>query len=954
MSRVDSIRISYSDDEVKVFHEYVDKTLKNILKKNKLDLKYDIEHHPGGIVGTVPDFIIAEKSSGKWVFVIEVKRTPGSVRSIRTWDQARSYVRNNKSIHWSPTSKPYFMVTNMELSYFLCDRTDAATQFCLLKNGEELCSEFGSDATKTLSDFEAKVVPRILEHLNAQDEVYSDDMKIILDEFAGLQNALASYVNDSLRKQLQTSPKKFGFSDIKNYKSKMEEWQRLNDPRATKINYEKIAREIARDCLLRIFVYVYCRELFKAIGVHSTLKVIKTESQKELEKSIALSLNDLEKIDFSQIIKTRLIEFIPENMDSITFKIFETFLTRMQSEMANAIKENGTPTYLLNMIMENEKFYPWMEANGDGKIMTDSELADFVSTLCFDVACKEEPPSVFDPGFGTGNLLSSCYDKIKSEYPNLSHNERLSYLHGNEVDSFLGKLGVFGLIMRSPKEISNKTEIDIQMSDFFEIKKTDLGKHDIVIMNPPFLRNDNKVSDLHRKVIEEKISKTLGMKSKMAAVSQPNLFYYFVEMATKTIKNDGVGGYFIMKSALNTKNGIHLKQYLLENFEIKYVIVCPRIFFRGYKVSPCVFIGKRKDTPDQKNNVKFVRIFSPRFFISDYGFLQEKENISNGDVNMLSVPQNTLKAKDDWKKLLLSIPPFYGLFNSSKKFSPLKTTFQNVKRGELANQGDGSQFFFPWSNTKVKKSIGMIVNNIEKQFKSFGLENSRTQQNYILTKSDLTKESCLSIPKSTTIIKHKGLNNFIKKFDTNFTRPNRWQIDHMVSRSQIVIPRASRKIHAVLLNPYWNKQDVYFSSNFVCFWDCNISVKNISKDDILSFVAGFLNSSFGQMMFEVECQDREGLRKTEKGVMAEKIFVPTGDLDKCTTEINNIVEKFKKLDYGLTGLESNTSRNELDLAVAELLCKIEPNFKTHATTPKELADLSRESLIELVRDRCEI
>ena len=669
---------------------YIQNKLRDYLKNNKLCSKYEIKHHLEGIVGTIPDFVIIDKLSGKWLFVIEVKRTPGSTRSIRTWDQARSYVKNNKSIHWSPINKPYFMVTNIEVSYFLCDRADSATQFCLLKNGEEICSEFGNNANKTLSDFEMKVVPRIFEQLKNQRENYSENLKIILDEFAGLQSALSSHIAKIVKKEIQKTPKEFGFENIKNYKNKLSEWQRLNDPRTTTINYDKISREIARDCLLRIFLYEYCREMFKANNIHTSLRPIKTSSQNELEKSLQISLESLGEIDFLQIIKTRLIKFIPENLDGVSFKIIKIFLRKIQQEMTNAIKENGTPAYLLNIIIENEKFYSWSEANGDGKIMTDSELADFVSTLCFDVRSKKSIPSIYDPGSGTGNLLSSCYDKIKSTYPKLSHNKILTYLHGNELDIFLGKLGVFGLIMRSPKEISNKTEIDISLNDFFETKKQDLGKHDIVIMNPPFLRNDNKISNLQRKIIEEKIVKMLGRKSVMSSTSQPNFFYYFVESATSLLKNDGVSGYFIMASVLNTKNGIDLKQFLLNNFDIKYVIMCPRTFFRGYKVSPCIFVGIRKNNPNVKNMVKFVRVFSPKFFTSDYKSMTENQTQSNGDLRMLQVEQAKLSAKDDWKKLLLYVPSFYNIFSTSKKFAPLKTAFQNVKRGELANQGNGS------------------------------------------------------------------------------------------------------------------------------------------------------------------------------------------------------------------------------------------------------------------------
>ena len=948
----DPIKISYSDDEVKKFHPLVEEKLKDYMKKNNLDSKYALEHHPTTIVGTIPDFVIIQKNTGRWVYVIEVKRTPSNVRSVSTWDQARSYVTNNK-IKWARMSKPYFMATNIELTYFLCDRTNEPTQFCLLKKGEKSCSEFGTDATNTLKDFETRVLPRIFDDLNKQNEEYSDNLKIILDEFSSLQEELSSYISKNIQPKMDINPQKFGFDDAQEYCNKMDKWKFLNDPGSRKVDYKKIAREIARDSLLRIFIYEYCRELFKAEQINSSLKPIITKSQSNMETSIKLALQDLGKIDFVQIIKTRVVNFVPENMDGSTFKYLEEFLEKIHRSMGSAIKENGTTAYLLNIIMRNNKFYSWKEANGNGKIMTDPELADLASFLCFKIS-NNSTPSIFDPGVGTGNLLSTCYDRLKSANPELSHNKILSQLHGREMDVFLGKLGVFNLIMRSPLEITNNTKIDIRLEDFFETVKSDIKKHDIVIMNPPFLRNDNKVAKLSREIIEEKIKKTQGEKSIMALSSQPNLFYYFVELATKVIKNNGVGCYFMMSSVLNTLNGQHLKQFLLDNFEIKYIIKCPRIFFGEYLVSPCIVVGKRKNNPSSKNVVKFVRIHTFNFFNSDYSELAIDQDISNGELKISCVYQKDLKAKDKWKRHLLPIPPFYDIFHSSNKFLPLKKIFGKVIRGELANEGNGSSFFFPWSNSSAKKRLGAdVINDIENQFKQYGLNNSKTPKHYILSDSDLTKEQCLSIKKDVTISKHPGLAMFINTFDEKYTKPKKWHIDDMTSKAQLIIPRATRRTHAVFLNPYWNTKNVYLSTNFVCFSDCN-KIEGVSVHSILGFVAGFLNSSFGQIMFEIESQDMEGLRKIERGVIAEKIFVPIKDLSSSKEEMKRINDAFLMLNYGITGMDDDKTRDRLDLVTAEILWKHEPAFQHFAASPENLANLAKEFLRELVRDRHEI
>lgn len=948
----DPVKISYHDDEVRKFHPLVETKLKDYMMKNNLDSKYALEHHPNARGSGIPDFVIVQKDTGKWVYVIEVKRTPASVRSVSNWDQARNYVTNNR-IEWAHGSKPYFMVTNMELNYFLCDRANESIQFCLLKKGEESCSKFGTDATDTLQDFEAKVLPKIFRYLNEQTEEYSDNLKIILDEFASLQKELSSHISKNIQPKIDADPQKFGFSGTQEYWNKIDEWMLLNDPNSREVDHEELAVEVARDSLLRIFIYEYCREFFKDGRIVSTsLKPITTSSQSKMKESIKLALRDLGKIDFAQIIKTGIVDFVPENMDDSTFQYFKGFLKKIHQSMKNAIKENGTIAYMLNMVMQNTRFYPWEEANGKGKIMTDPELADFVSFLCLKIS-NASNPSIFDPGVGTGNLLSAFYDRLKSTNPELPHNDILSQLHGRETDVFLGKLGVFNLIMRSPREITDNTSIDIRLEDFFETAKPDIKKHDIVVMNPPFLRTDNKVIRLHREAIEAKIKNMQNKESVMASVSQPNLFYYFVELATKVVKNNGIGCFFIMSSALNTSNGKHLKQFLLDHFEIKYIIKCPRVFFTNYMVSPCIIIGKRATNPSFHNTVKFVRIHTPNFFNSDYSEL-EREDISNGDLKITSICQGNLEAEDNWKKHLLSIPAFYDTFHSSGKFLPLKKIFGKIKRGQLANQGNGSQFFFPWSNGGANETLGAdVINNIENQFKQYGLERSSTPNHYLLDDSALTKEQCLSIKKDVDISKYRGLDRFIKEFDKNYTRPRKWNIDDMESKAQLIIPRAIRKTHAVLLNPYWFTKNVYFSTNFICCWDCN-EIEGISIHSVLGFVAGFLNSSFGQIMFEIESQDREGLRKIEKGTIADKILIPITDLSSSKKEMKSINDAFLKLNYNVTGIDDDETREKLDLIVAEILLKHEPEFRSFAASPESLKTLAREFLTELVRDRCEV
>ena len=98
----------------------------------------------------------------------------------------------------------------------------------------------------------------------------------------------------------------------------------VNDPENIGPDQEKIAKMVAIDCIFRIFIYEYCRELFSQEKKHTHIQKIDAGA-KSIDKTIAFSFAELQKIDFAQIFE-RLLAFVPENMDNDTCKIIREFI----------------------------------------------------------------------------------------------------------------------------------------------------------------------------------------------------------------------------------------------------------------------------------------------------------------------------------------------------------------------------------------------------------------------------------------------------------------------------------------------------------------------------------------------------------------------------------------------------------------------------------------------------
>lgn len=87
------MKINYSDSEVGVFHPICEKALNLALEELHLSSEYQVLHHQS--TGSLEmDFVIRNRSTGKYLCVIEVKKTKNAVNSERYQYQAMSYVQS--------------------------------------------------------------------------------------------------------------------------------------------------------------------------------------------------------------------------------------------------------------------------------------------------------------------------------------------------------------------------------------------------------------------------------------------------------------------------------------------------------------------------------------------------------------------------------------------------------------------------------------------------------------------------------------------------------------------------------------------------------------------------------------------------------------------------------------------------------------------------------------------
>ncbi len=421
-----------------------------------------------------------------------------------------------------------------------------------------------------------------------------------------------------------------------------------------------------------------------------------------------------------------------------------------------------------------------------------------------------------------------------------------------------------------------------------------------------------------------------------------------------------------MTKFLNNKDGEHLKRFISDKVEA--IISYPRKYFQEFDVTTVIVILKKGNN---SANVSFVRV-------SDENVLLNPDNLKtilalNTDTTTAAfklrvVPRNTLIATDNWRKYLNDNK--YDNFSNLNCLVNIVHHFEKVNRGNSENDG-GAKLIYPtidlasnnfFVNGSKPNENRIDIPNSLNNYIGYGIKNNDVRRNYIFEVSDLEYDLAFHFPgkadnSSNNLIPsalagNLDLNNFYNTCNADFGNL-KWKriINNSVNHTyspKIIIPRADRTKHCVYFNPL--NSNFILSTNFFYCDDLKNKNPNVPDEEQYKFITAFLLSAFGQIQFELNANNQEGLRKLE-GFQIKKFRIP--DLTQFTqAEILSVVEVFDTLNVtnpefsGDEGLA--TPRRNLDLAIGNIVfSKDNLGF----TTGVEMVDYFELFLADLVEDR---
>ena len=218
-----------------------------------------------------------------------------------------------------------------------------------------------------------------------------------------------------------------------------------------------------------------------------------------------------------------------------------------------------------------------------GATYTPDELADFVATEM--VACWRVPETgpfrILDPAMGDGALLAALLNRLPQN--------RSVEVHGFDSNERTVQAATERLQSCNPNVTFTLTHGDFLklVADFGDSLQTGLfdcppiGKFDLVIANPPYVRTQ---------VLGADISRALAARFDLSG--RVDLYHAFLLGIAKVVRGEGVAGIIVSNRFMTTKAGATVRRALRENLRLQHVWDLGDTKIFDAAVLPAVLIAK--------------------------------------------------------------------------------------------------------------------------------------------------------------------------------------------------------------------------------------------------------------------------------------------------------------------------------------------------------------------------
>lgn len=646
-------------------------------------------------------------------------------------------------------------------------------------------------------------------------------------------------------------------------------------------------------------------------------KVSKLElkNSKQVQKQLNEFFNQAKKIDYQAVFESDFTDKIPfnETIDELLFILVGVF---------NEFDFKVLPTEVIGYILEN--LVPQEEKQKFGQYFTSETLANLVTFS----AIKSRNDVVIDPTSGTGTFLNSFYNTLQF-FGNKSHQQILNQIWGNDISHFPATLSVISLYKQKVDDTANFPRII--RKDFFtitpsqtiaipdnkdidKINQIPIPKFDAVISNFPFIQQEDIPNEILNTQFESEFAKTQTAflnGSKFDINGKSDYYIYCFYNSLKFLKDNGTLSAITSNAWLGKNYGLQFKKFLLDNFQIKYIVKSnAEHWFKDSKVST-IFITLEKGTSKEPTkfitvNEKLETLFKDKTLQQFEDFYTEVDNCNNSkntnwnedeqfknvfhktdkSITVSIVEQShllkSLASQENWATYFVSQNPL-GVFEKKliNPFPSIYDTGRGTRTGWdemhiISNEENKS--------LKIEKDFLLPILKTSQELKTIAYNNKSEYNLFVCNEDEKTLKS-----KFPNAYKH------IKKFETTTNKTGIALPEVLKTRKPFwysLAPEQSANIF-ISINP---SQRLFFSfSNSPLYLNQRLVAIRVKKKDI-EIVSALLNSIVSLLIVELNGVSRNlGALDLNADFFKTKmkIFDPSLLTDK---QKENILGKFETLN----------------------------------------------------------
>lgn len=374
-----------------------------------------------------------------------------------------------------------------------------------------------------------------------------------------------------------------------------------------------------------------------------------------------------------------------------------------------------------------------------GAYYTLVEAANLLAKL----SVEKPDEKILDPACGSGTLLAASYRRKKEllereggKFDSKDHRRFLEEdITGIDIMPFATHLSVVHLALQVPvfetEEVSiaiedstklrpgmkisplsrilpearkQRTLVDFHVSeeelvetgaikiDGLPGKTIRLGKADVVIMNPPFTRQET-IADFtpqYKSTLEDRFSRYKELINRRMSYCS-----YFILLADEFIKKGGKIAAVLPSTILVKESDLGIRRLLYDNYCLRYIVAREDAlnFSDSTNLREILLVAKK--STKRANNVTYVTLkkldsnLYPK--IRHYeSLLSDGEFIDNEEIRIYKVKQNSLDPNNLFRPMAVSdirIKKFWEEISKSNKFETAKEIGINLEEGVRSREG---------------------------------------------------------------------------------------------------------------------------------------------------------------------------------------------------------------------------------------------------------------------------